>query len=66
MPDDNSFRISYDGPALASHEMDVRELAPALLAIGGIFEEANKELNGERVKVAVNMKAVEPGSVEVV
>jgi len=32
------FRITYDGPALASHEMDVRELAPALLAMSDLLK----------------------------
>jgi hypothetical protein len=61
----SAFYVSYDGPALAAHEMDVKDLAPALLAIGELFEEANKALNGDNVKIAVNMKAVEAGSVEV-
>ena len=29
-------RIRYDGPALVSHEMDVQDLAPALLAMAEI------------------------------
>ncbi|MDD2785932.1 MAG: hypothetical protein PHS79_03500 [Patescibacteria group bacterium] len=65
MPETNAFRISYDGSALVTHEMDVKELAPALLAIGELFEEANRILNGENVKIAVNMKAVEAGSIVV-
>lgn len=28
----NLFRIVYDGPALEHHEMEAKELAPALLA----------------------------------
>ncbi len=48
--------VAYDGPALASHEMDVRELAPALLALSALFEEANTVLNGDRAKIALNVK----------
>ena len=49
-------QVVYDGPALASHEMEVRDLAPALLAIGDLFEAANAELNGKRAKVAVSVR----------
>ena len=48
--------IAYDGPALASHEMDVRELAPALLALSDMFDAANDVLNGDRAKISLNVK----------
>ena len=65
---DNSatFRVKYDGSALASHEMDVKDLAPALLAIGELIEEANRTLNGSGVGIQVNIKAHEPGCIDVV
>ncbi len=36
------FSIKYDGPALVDHRMDLRELAPALIALSSLLEEANK------------------------
>ena len=52
-----SLYIVYDGPALATHEMDARELAPALLAFSALFEEANAIFNKDRAKIAINVKA---------
>lgn len=48
--------IRYDGPALRQHEMDVQDLAPALLALAEIAQIANRKFNGDRasMKVLVN------------
>jgi hypothetical protein len=51
-----TFRITYDGPALDANEMEIRELAPALHAMGDLLEHANRVVNGETSKVAVHVK----------
>lgn len=51
------FHLTYDGPALATHEMSARDLAPALIAVSDLLEQANLTLNGERARVAVTVKA---------
>ena len=50
------FEIIYDGPALKSNEMDVRDLAPALLAISDVLEESNRIIYGDKTIVHVNVK----------
>lgn len=60
-----SFSIAYDGEALRSHSMDVKDLAPALLAVGQLFDEANTILNGDNVSIKLQVKATAPGSFEV-
>ncbi|CUJ80717.1 MULTISPECIES: hypothetical protein [Achromobacter] len=59
MPDMSNakFHILYDGPALESNEMNVRDLAPALLALGQVLEDANTALNDGKAKIAVKVKA---------
>lgn len=52
----SNFRLTYDGPALASSEMDVRELAPALLAAGDLLDASTRALNGERSKPQINVR----------
>lgn len=52
-----SFQVVYDGPALAGSTIDVRELAPALLAFGDVIEQANFTLNEGRTSVALRVNA---------
>jgi hypothetical protein len=53
----SQFTLVYDGEGLRGGEMDVRELAPALLGVGELFEEANRELNQQRAGLSVRVKA---------
>lgn len=49
--------IRYDGPALVGHDMDVQDLAPALLALAEIAQIANRKFNGERASLRVLVNA---------
>lgn len=61
MTEDNmaksSYVISYDGPALSDGTMDVRDLAPALLATSSLFTVACQVLYGKDHKIKVNVSA---------
>lgn len=52
-----SFQVVYDGPALTGSTIDVRDLAPALLAFGDVIEQANMTLNDGRTSVALRVNA---------
>ncbi len=58
--------LSFDGPAVAEGRMNVRDLAPAMLAAGALFESANKSLNGPDARVNVNVSATSAGSFHIV
>lgn len=53
----SNVRITYDGPALDAHTMDVRALAPALLAFGDLCEHAALALYGDAARVRVEVRA---------
>ena len=57
-----NFTIAYDGPSLHDGTMDVKSLAPALIAIGQLVDAANYTLNGETSKVNVHVEATSHGS----
>lgn len=66
MNDSVHFSIKYDGPALSSHQMDVRELAPALIALSSLLEEANRVIFNDAADVRVNVQGnFKGGSFEV-
>lgn len=52
-----SFRITYGGPALETHEMDARDLAGALFALGDLCTAAGNVLYGDTAKIEVKVKA---------
>lgn len=54
--------VTYGGPALDAGEMPVRELAPALLAIGELFAEASLLAHPDREPVSVKVRATSHGS----
>jgi hypothetical protein len=57
-----AFDLTYHGPALADGRMPVRDLAPALLALGEVFAEASIVAYPDREPVALNFKATGEGS----
>jgi hypothetical protein len=66
MPREAIAHVAYDGPAVADGSMDVRELAPALLALGDLLQEANRTLNGDKSTLSVHVQSdFKQGSFEI-
>ena len=59
--------VAYDGDAVRSGSMAVKELAPALLSLGSLCEEANRTLNADLAAVSISVQSdgFNPGSFEV-
>lgn len=51
------FYVVYDGPALEDSQMNINDLAPALLALGDLFKEANSVLNKSEMAVQLKVRA---------
>jgi hypothetical protein len=61
-PASPDFVLSYDGPALAEGRMAVGDLAPALLSLGALFQEANTIVNPAGPPVSLEVRAFDRGS----
>jgi hypothetical protein len=59
---ETTFEVKYDGEALRDGRMPVRDLAPALLALGQLFTEASQLLYPDNDPVALELEATEEGS----
>lgn len=55
-------KIAYNGELLQSGTMDVRDLAPALLAFSGFVDAVNTIVNGKDTKISIQVKSFEKGS----
>lgn len=62
---ETSFEVRYEGDALRDGRMPVRDLAPALLALGQLFTEASQLLYPENDPVSLEIEATREGSFEV-
>jgi hypothetical protein len=52
-----NFNIYYEGEKFEDGKIDVKELAPSLLALGEILEEANKVVNKDKADLKIYIKA---------
>jgi hypothetical protein len=60
-----TFSVTYDGPALTAGRMAVRDLAPALLALGELVTEASETLYPDQAPASLSISATKPGSFDV-
>jgi hypothetical protein len=62
---ETTFGVRYQGPALKDGRMPVRDLAPALLALGDLIKEASAELYPDLPAPTLEIQATERGSFDV-
>jgi|ERR1041385_838104 hypothetical protein len=63
--DEERFLLKYEGVALVDHSIDVTDLAPALLGLSELVDEANHVINRDRTSISLRIKATEPGCFQV-
>ncbi len=65
MAAEERFTVSYDGPALEGHQMDVRDLAVALVGFADALTNAHRVLELDGPPPRLNIAATQEGSFEV-
>lgn len=58
-----NFSLIFEGSAVDNGEIDIKDLAPSLLALGELIQAANNQLNDGRAQIAVKLQATGKGSV---
>lgn len=61
----SSITVTYNGPALDDHTMDIKDLAPSVLALSELFELANNELNNGKAKTSLRIVGFESNCVTI-
>jgi hypothetical protein len=56
------FSVAFEGDPFENGEIDVNDLAPALLALGDVVQSANLALNGDRADARLKLRATQRGS----
>ena len=65
MSESEGFRIKYNGEALADHSIEINDLAPALIAVSDLIQEANSMVNKGDTTISVKVKATETGCFQI-
>ena len=60
------FEIAFEGEPFEGGEIDVRDLAPALLALGNLLQACNRALNADRPDAKLRVAATADGSFKAV
>lgn len=62
---ETNLTLVFDGTSVNNGEIDVQDLAPALLSMGELIQAANFEINGNKAQITVKVRATAEGSFEV-
>jgi hypothetical protein len=65
MPETYQFALKYDGESFSTHEMDARDLAPALIGLCDLIEEANRTLSAGRSRIDIKVRTLRDGSFQI-
>lgn len=63
---EDQLEMVFRGPDVDEGQMNVRDLAPSMLALGALYEAANRILNGSRTEININVKATSSSSFHVI